>query len=55
MTGAIAIAASLTPYMQKGNVWARNTHIAINGNKTVYICNICVDSCNKVIKDKFLH
>jgi hypothetical protein len=30
MTSAIAIAASLTPYMQKGNVWARNTHIAIN-------------------------
>jgi hypothetical protein len=30
MTGAIAITASLTPYMQKGNIWARNTHIAIN-------------------------
>jgi Protein of unknown function (DUF4079) len=30
MTGAIAIAASLTPYMQKGHIWAKNTHIAIN-------------------------
>jgi hypothetical protein len=25
-----AIAASLTPYMQKRNIWGINTHIAIN-------------------------
>jgi hypothetical protein len=26
----LAIAASLTPFMQKGNDWARNTHIFLN-------------------------
>jgi hypothetical protein len=30
MTGAIAIAASLVPFMQKGNAIARNVHIGIN-------------------------
>lgn len=30
MTGLIAIAASLVPYMQKGNSWARNTHVSLN-------------------------
>jgi Protein of unknown function (DUF4079) len=30
MTAIIAIAASLTPLMQKGNDWARNTHIFLN-------------------------
>jgi hypothetical protein len=30
MTGLIAISASLTPYMQKGNNWARNLHIGAN-------------------------
>jgi Protein of unknown function (DUF4079) len=30
MTGLIAISASLTPYMQKGNIWARNLHIGAN-------------------------
>lgn len=30
MTGMIAISASLTPYMQKGNNFARYTHIALN-------------------------
>jgi hypothetical protein len=30
MTGLIAIAAALTPLMQKGAEWARLTHIAIN-------------------------
>ncbi|MBD2255430.1 DUF4079 domain-containing protein [Nostoc parmelioides FACHB-3921] len=30
MTGMIAITASLTPYMQKGHIWARNLHIALN-------------------------
>jgi hypothetical protein len=30
MTGLIATSASLTPFMQKGNDWARVTHIALN-------------------------
>ena len=30
MTGAIAISASLTPLMQKGQDWARYSHIALN-------------------------
>ena len=30
MMALIAIAASLTPLMQKGNDWARNTHIFLN-------------------------
>jgi MFS family permease len=30
MTGLIATSASLTPYMQKGQDWARYSHIALN-------------------------
>ncbi|MGB3508075.1 MAG: DUF4079 domain-containing protein [Microcoleaceae cyanobacterium] len=30
MTGAIAVSASLTPLMQKGQDWARYTHIVLN-------------------------
>jgi flagellar biosynthesis protein FliQ len=30
MTGLIAASASLSPYMQKGQNWARYTHIALN-------------------------
>lgn len=30
MTGLIAVAASLSPLMQKGQSWARYTHIALN-------------------------
>jgi MFS family permease len=30
MTGLIAVSASLSPYMQKGQDWARSTHIGIN-------------------------
>jgi len=30
MTGAIAVSASLSPYMQKGQNWARYTHIVLN-------------------------
>jgi Protein of unknown function (DUF4079) len=30
MTGLIAISASLSPYMQKGQDWARSSHIGIN-------------------------
>jgi hypothetical protein len=30
MTGLIAIAAALVPFMQKGNELARNTHIVLN-------------------------
>jgi hypothetical protein len=30
MMALIAIGASLTPLMQKGNDWARNTHIFLN-------------------------
>ncbi len=30
MTGLIATSASLTPFMQKGNDWARYTHIGLN-------------------------
>lgn len=30
MTGLIATSASLTPFMQKGQDWARYTHIALN-------------------------
>jgi uncharacterized membrane protein len=30
MTGAIAVSASLSPYMQKGADWARYSHIGIN-------------------------
>ena len=30
MTGLIAAAASLSPFMQKGQNWARVTHIALN-------------------------
>lgn len=30
MTGLIATAAAMTPFMQKGNDWARYTHIALN-------------------------
>jgi MFS family permease len=31
MTGLISVSAALTPQMQKGEAWARNTHIAVNG------------------------
>lgn len=31
MTGLIATSASLTPFMQKGQDWARVTHIVLNG------------------------
>ncbi|MGF1497159.1 MAG: DUF4079 domain-containing protein [Elainellaceae cyanobacterium] len=30
MTGLIATSAALSPFMQKGQEWARNTHIALN-------------------------
>jgi MFS family permease len=30
MTGLMATSASLTPFMQKGNNWARNFHIGLN-------------------------
>lgn len=30
MTGLIAIAAALTPFMQRGKTWARNSHIWLN-------------------------
>jgi len=30
MTGIIATSAALSPYMQKGNDWARYSHIALN-------------------------
>jgi uncharacterized membrane protein len=30
MTGAIAVSAALSPYMQKGQDWARYSHIGIN-------------------------
>ncbi len=30
MTGMIATSAALTPYMQKGNSWARYSHIVLN-------------------------
>jgi Protein of unknown function (DUF4079) len=30
MTAIIATSASLSPFMQKGNDWARYTHIALN-------------------------
>ncbi len=30
MTGMIAVSASLSPYMQKGQDWARYTHIVLN-------------------------
>ncbi|WP_416670747.1 DUF4079 domain-containing protein [Egbenema bharatensis] len=30
MTGLIATSASLTPFMQKGNDWARYSHISLN-------------------------
>lgn len=30
MTGIIAVSASLVPYMQKGNAFARYTHISLN-------------------------
>lgn len=30
MTGAIAVSASLTPFMQKGQDWARYSHIVLN-------------------------
>ncbi|MBW4419512.1 MAG: DUF4079 domain-containing protein [Myxacorys californica WJT36-NPBG1] len=30
MTGMIAVSASLSPFMQKGQDWARYSHIAIN-------------------------
>jgi MFS family permease len=30
MTGLIAVSASLSPYMQKGQDWARSTHIGLN-------------------------
>jgi hypothetical protein len=30
MTGLIAVSAALSPYMQKGQDWARYTHIALN-------------------------
>jgi hypothetical protein len=35
MTGAIAISAALAPFMQKGNVLARNLHIGINATLTI--------------------
>ncbi len=30
MTGLVAVSASLTPLMQKGAVWARKVHVAMN-------------------------
>ncbi len=30
MTGLIAVSASVTPFMQKGQDWARSTHIGLN-------------------------
>ncbi|MGB3492675.1 MAG: DUF4079 domain-containing protein [Elainellaceae cyanobacterium] len=30
MTGLIATSASLTPLMQKGNIWARKVHVGLN-------------------------
>jgi uncharacterized membrane protein len=30
MTGMIAVSASLSPFMQKGQDWARYTHIVLN-------------------------
>jgi uncharacterized membrane protein len=30
MTGLIAVSASLSPFMQKGQDWARYTHISLN-------------------------
>lgn len=30
MTSLIAVSAALSPFMQKGNMWARYTHIALN-------------------------
>ena len=30
MTALVAVSASLSPLMQKGQDWARNAHIAIN-------------------------
>lgn len=30
MTGTIAVSASLTPLMQKGQIWARKVHVAMN-------------------------
>ncbi len=30
MTGMVAVSASLSPYMQKGQNWARYTHIVLN-------------------------
>jgi hypothetical protein len=30
MTGLIAVSAAMSPYMQKGQNWARYTHIALN-------------------------
>ena len=30
MTGMVAVSASLSPFMQKGQEWARYTHIALN-------------------------
>ena len=32
MTGMIAISASLSPFMQKGQNWARYTHIVLNAS-----------------------
>lgn len=36
MTGLIAISAALSPHMQKGNDWARYTHIAINVSLLIF-------------------
>jgi uncharacterized membrane protein len=30
MTGMVALSASLSPFMQKGQDWARYTHIILN-------------------------
>jgi Protein of unknown function (DUF4079) len=36
MTALIAISASLSPFMQKGNAFARNCHIGINVSLTLF-------------------
>ena len=35
MTGMIAVAAALTPFMQQGKAWARYTHIGLNSGLLV--------------------
>ena len=39
MTGMIALAASLSPLMQRGNVIARKAHVGLNmGMLTLFLC-----------------